>query len=269
MRRLALPGHDLPEYGLALGLPWKQVAAAEDVLHSGDAVFLSVNGKLASGKDTVAPLALEAVGVVDALHLYFALALKDEVDVVFDEIRLSGVPYLAAVGAMDRLGVPHAHRAAVRSVVEAVWDEVRGDRALTSRHRTDGIRRALQLWGTEVRRAQDPEYWVKATLRPAVTAMAEGRSVYFTDCRFENEVRGASRCGFVTVRLEVTPDVQRQRLMGRDGLKVNEEALLHPSETALDGYPGFDLVTGNDGPVGGAAGRVARVLADRFGRPLR
>lgn len=48
--------------------------------------------------------------------------------------------------------------------------------------RTD-MRRLLQIWGTEFRRAQDPDYWVK---RDSETLTTTGRFVY-TDVRFPNE----------------------------------------------------------------------------------
>lgn len=47
-------------------------------------------------------------------------------------------------------------------------------------------RRVLQLWGTEYRRRQDPDYWVKR-LAERIELLNEG-TIVVTDVRFRNEV---------------------------------------------------------------------------------
>jgi hypothetical protein len=51
---------------------------------------------------------------------------------------------------------------------------------------SDRMRKILQMWGTEYRRAQDDRYWLKAWLSRA--AMFHGaKGFVVTDCRFPNE----------------------------------------------------------------------------------
>lgn len=53
-----------------------------------------------------------------------------------------------------------------------------------SKPTTGDMRKVLQLWGTEYRRAQDPDYWIKRALAKRKNM---GRYV-FTDVRFPEEV---------------------------------------------------------------------------------
>lgn len=58
------------------------------------------------------------------------------------------------------------------------------------------------------------------------------------DVRFENEVAMIHRLGGKVIRIEAPERVAASRL--------SAEARTHVSETALDGYTGFDLVINND-----------------------
>jgi hypothetical protein len=50
-------------------------------------------------------------------------------------------------------------------------------------------RQILQWWGTEYRRAQDPDYWIKAMASRVRVAGQNGlQRIAITDCRFENEL---------------------------------------------------------------------------------
>ena len=51
---------------------------------------------------------------------------------------------------------------------------------------SDAVRRLLQWWGTDFRRAQDPDYWVNWARESAEEADVD--VVFFTDTRFDNEV---------------------------------------------------------------------------------
>jgi len=84
----------------------------------------------------------------------------------------------------------------------------------------------LQWWGTEYRRAQDPEYWVKKTFAniPANLDIA-----MITDVRFPNEATAVNERGGYTV------NVQRLRTDGQP-FYDNSRPADHPSETALDGW---------------------------------
>lgn len=122
--------------------------------------------------------------------------------------------------------------------------------------KTPAKRVAYQLLGQGVR-SVDSGYWVRA----AVENIDWGSEFpIFTDVRTPNEVSALYDAGAPAVYLRVSPEVQRERLLGRDGSLPSEEALRHETETALD-----DAVQRGAVPVvdasHGSAHRVAlRVL---------
>lgn len=61
------------------------------------------------------------------------------------------------------------------------------------------MRRALQLWGTEYRREQDPDYWLK---RSAVALDSFRGDAHFCDVRFPNEIAFVRRRGGVLWYIE-------------------------------------------------------------------
>lgn len=237
------------------GIDVDAAVAATENLATGTTVALAVSGKLASGKDSLAPAVFDALGVTGREHHYFAKPLKDELDTLIDAMRRWCLEH-----AGDGL-TPFARGRLAGRVSEwfAMPVEKAGfftgglltgalaDPSLHGRSRTPEVRRALQYLGTDVRRAQDPDYWVKLALNPTVEALANGASVYFTDARFPNEIVGSAAFAATTLRLDITADTQRERLLSRDGLLPDPTALNHESETALDDYRGFDIRIDNNG----------------------
>lgn len=96
--------------------------------------------------------------------------------------------------------------------------------------KTPAKRVAYQLLGQAVR-SVDSGYWVRA----AVNGVDWGREFpIFTDVRMPNEVAALYDAGTPVACLRVPPQVQRERLMTRDGSLPSVEALHHETETALD-----------------------------------
>lgn len=212
------------------------------------------SGWIASGKDSVAAAVndqLIADGLLDAdkvIHLSMAAALKDEGNVMLDIMRASASQTAAVTEIAGELSIELAHAVVLVDALaefcgpDADWDTVVAT-TLTGRHsrmRTDGLRRALQYHGTEVRRAQDENYWVKRGQYAALVALANGHVPHFTDCRFPNEVYGCQAIGLPVFRLEISREEQARRLALRDGLTVTDDVLYHESETALDTFADFD-----------------------------
>jgi hypothetical protein len=81
------------------------------------------------------------------------------------------------------------------------------------------LRRLLQWWGTEYRRGQDPDYWVMVGIRRIQEAITSTRYgvIISDDCRFQNEVDALRDLGFTVIRIDVDPDVQKARILARDG----------------------------------------------------
>jgi hypothetical protein len=96
------------------------------------------------------------------------------------------------------------------------------------------VRRILQWWGTEYRRAQDPDYWTKAWGLKVEQFDLARMHVLVDDVRFMNELLVIREHGGLIVKIERP---------GFDG------ANNHSSETSLDAYQDWDRVIVNDGTL--------------------
>lgn len=128
--------------------------------------------------------------------------------------------------------------------------------------KTPAKRVAYQLLGQTVR-SVDPGYWVRA----AVNGVDWEREFpIFTDVRMPNEVAALYDAGAPVVCLRVSPQVQRERLLARDGSMPSESALAHETETALDeavqcgAVPVVDASQGSAHQVALRALKMARAL---------
>ena len=91
-------------------------------------------------------------------------------------------------------------------------------------------RQILQLYGTEYRRRQDPDYWVKR-----LEEKLKGHErVVIDDVRFLNEVEMVQRLGGRVIRID-RPGAEKSR---------------HESEITLDTFDGWDGVIENTGTLG-------------------
>lgn len=107
------------------------------------------------------------------------------------------------------------------------------------------FRRVLQGYGVGLRDTLGEDVWVDALLR-RVRLTYDQDPVVVTDCRFPNEAKALKGRGFVLVRIT-----------RETGLEDD----LHPSETALDGYP-VDHVIANDGTPEDLFEALDRVIAE-------
>jgi hypothetical protein len=102
----------------------------------------------------------------------------------------------------------------------------------------------LQWWGTEYRRSQDTNYWVKK-LFASIPVNLDIALV--TDVRFPNEADGIKQQGGYNV------NVQRLRLDGTP-FYSEDRPVDHISETALDGYNWDYYIKGKDPVIAGRTG---------------
>jgi hypothetical protein len=183
-------------------------------------LLIGLGHKAKNGKDTVADAIKAAYGMhLDIRLMSFADPLRQEVreaaKALF-EIVHPGSPYDAQVGLYLLCGhynLPFEENAPV------------------DKDYPDGKQRVLhQFWGTDLRRAQDPEYWTKKAIERIQAYKADGAdAVVLRDMRFKNEGAVVKELGGWTwkvSRLQWVSDVPQ-----------------HISETELDDYP-FDLHTG-------------------------
>lgn len=201
--------------------------------------LLTVSGKKGAGKDTLAPLITQELNAIDPIQLSCADPLKDIVDDFIVTIRASED---RATAADNLLKVDPELPAEFRDLlVDTLFTAVHENPDEHSRSHSLPAVRTLQLYGTDFRRKQDPDFWVKLAVQRAEQEISEGRFPYFTDARFPNEVSGLAAIGGVSVRLDVSPEEQARRLQARDGRVPDPAELAHVSETALDDYPDFDV----------------------------
>ncbi len=186
-----------------------------------------------SGKDT-------ACGIIqDAYPFYYRVAFADEVRVEAQAILDGTTPFPADLPAP------------LRRLYEEQFDENvllrhNGDIPITvwDRPYTPRIRAILQQHGTEYRRAQDPDYWVKAWQR----VIAPLSHVIATDVRFPNEAKAILEMGGVLW------------LVWRGKPAVED---IHESEQYVESLP-FSQVIDNQGTVEEFQTRLLRVM-EEFG----
>lgn len=237
---------DFNEAAAFVGVDARTASLAFENIESGKIILLAISGKLASGKDTIAEATIRALGQHNAVHYYYSDAMKNEVDQAIAIIAETPQGQDPATRLVEEQDIPLQ---LARRISDLIQSELAVNSKVHARIRTKNMRDVLQLWGTEIRRTQDPNYWVKKTLRGAINTAASGRSVFITDVRFPNEVDFARALGFFIVRIEISPETQAFRLATRDSLPPTPEALAHSSEHALDQYDGFDAIIDNNGTI--------------------
>ncbi|MEE4253046.1 MAG: hypothetical protein V2I50_03280 [Desulfuromusa sp.] len=96
------------------------------------------------------------------------------------------------------------------------------------------VRRILQWWGTEYRRAQDPDYWTKAWEKKLQEYDLTQTHIIVDDVRFVNELNIIEKQGGIFIKIE------------RPGFNGANN---HSSENSLDHYDNWHLVIPNDGSL--------------------
>ena len=198
-------------------------------------MILGFAGKAATGKTTAAkhiqPLLDKECKIIP-----MAMVLRDEVEA-----------FLRAVGAEDSVPLVYGcqndkvrtfyvdEQRALQECPKwqhfiAEHQEIQDRRGLTA----VTVRRILQWWGTEYRRAQDPDYWTKAWGRKISEYNVMQMYVLVDDVRFMNELNVIKEHGGLIVKIERP---------GFDG------ANNHASETSLDDYTNWDGKILNDGTL--------------------
>lgn len=176
-------------------------------------IVIGLSAKMGCGKSSVAEAIVAARGEKYA-HLAFGNLLKQECAAYFD----FPLEWCYSQEGKNRIARMPDH----------TWpDEVlalSGDTGLT-------VRQALQWYGTDFRRAQDPGYWIKK-MREVVEEIREGYPdtlVIIDDVRFPGEAEFVLGQGLL-FRIEPYPRWQPGPHAG------------HASETALDNFTRFTKI---------------------------
>lgn len=107
------------------------------------------------------------------------------------------------------------------------------------------FRGILQWWGTEWRRAQNPNYWIDQTRKKILALKGISGLIVATDVRFPNEAELIENMGGVVVRIS-RPE-------------ANNVTDPHPSEVVMDSYP-FKHVIHNTGTIDDLRREVRKFL---------
>lgn len=201
--------------------------------------IIAISGKIGSGKNYLAEKLAQVYaseGKTTA-EISYAIALKDEASAIIEDFRTYPVDFDALSEKYD-IGITDLEQLYV-----FVINDLKRKPLLTGWDRSEGIRRFLQYLGTDIRRKQNPNYWVDKIVNYIPKNVDY---VFITDVRFPNEAEKALDLGGFLFRLDVPEEVILSRTSTRDGMKYSAEALNHKSEKALDDYKKFDAYVGVD-----------------------
>lgn len=199
---------------------------------------VGISGKIGSGKNYLSEQFTKLLVQLgySVSETTYATPLKDDVTRIIQFVRDN--PTATYVAKEAEVTVAEAEK-----LISIIVPELEETPDLTGWRKTKAVRASLQFYGTEVRRKQDNDYWVKK-IDSYVDKSAD--FVFIPDVRFVNEADWVKDFYLGTLfRLEVPIEIRRERILSRDSLNYSEEAFFHPSETALDEYKRFDSIVGS------------------------
>lgn len=223
------------------------VDKARDNIGSRKAGWVVFSGKMVSGKDTIAPLSLPAIGFTNVARIGFSDVIKPELELAYkiaSKFLSTGLESSVARQIGEELNLGDAAAAEFAAIL---FPEAKAGRT-DAWARTETNRLLLQKLGIEWR-TDDLGYWSRATSRASLELLSKSISVYLTGARFEVDVVYPQLAGAQIIRLDVLRKTQLARLKARDGLAPDVEVLEHLSETALDDWAFFNFRTSNDGEL--------------------
>ena len=209
-------------------------------------MILGFAGKAASGKTTAAKHLAPWLDR-ETLIVPMAMVLRDEVE---EFLRCCGAEeYVPLVYGCqdDKLRVFYIDQTKALQQCEkwahfvAEHSEIQDRSGQTA----VSVRRVLQWWGTEYRRAQDADYWTKAWERKISQYDLETQHILIDDVRFINELNTITGLGGMIVKIE------------RPGFAAGGN---HASETSLDGYSDWQQLIVNDASLDEFTSKVAELV---------
>ena len=212
-------------------------------------MIIGFAGKAASGKTTAARYLMELQDNIVILPM--AVVLRQEVENFIRQVGAEDKVSLVYGDQDDKIRVFYVDEknalqlcpvwAGFVSMNQDIQDQP-GQTAVT-------VRRILQWWGTEYRRAQDPDYWTKAWEKKLREYDPTQTHIIVDDVRFVNELEVIKNNGGRFVR------ILRPGFNGANN---------HSSENSLDDYDAWDLVIDNDGSLEAFLRRVKEDILPLF-----
>lgn len=200
-----------------------KIERALSKIENGESIFYAMSGKMGAGKDTVGDLISEKLTDegYDVVCMSYSTPMRKEIsEIVADFNKLS------------KEDIASKYDTSYRNIKELI-------RLLDGQdiyERTSPSRKAIQFWGTDVRRKQDRNYWTNKLIDLSLETINDNKSVYISDVRFPNEVKSVTNFNGKVLRLDVSEEIRVERIKKRDNLEPTQEHLNHSSETSLDEY---------------------------------
>lgn len=203
--------------------------------------IIGISGKIGSGKNYLAEKLMqefEALGNTIA-EASFAGGLRDELNRVIKTIKVEALDGNTGVDIIDKIkNIYRFSEEEATLMYSCLINDIMHVDGLNANSRTESIRRALQILGTDIRRNQNTNYWVELFFAHVPAA----DFVLVTDVRFPNEADSILKNNGVLLRLELSQEIIDERIKERDGILYSDEAKTHRSEVALDDYKGFTFI---------------------------
>lgn len=215
-------------------------------------IIIGLTGLAGAGKDTVADTLVTHAGFV---KIAFAKALRLEVAGAF---RLGGHEHILSERINKErpqalLALCQCQDPAFVALVSRIEDTP-SHYEFMRRFRTP--RQIMQLWGTEYRRAQQPNYWSTKVAMHVAAGISDGVDRWvITDCRFDNEAQAIRSLGgeiWQVVRPGLV-SVEGGHASQTDGAAFEPDAvlfngtdvvgLMHTSMRALQGRHGGAVIS--------------------------
>lgn len=191
-------------------------------LKEGSAILFAMSGKMGSGKDTIGDDISDSFDEVVFKKLSYSNPIRSEIDDIV-------VDYNSGLKVDELSEIYNADNESINNLINLI-----GDDSIFSR--TTNSRKAVQYWGTDVRREQDINFWVKKLASLIIEEVNNGNSVYISDVRFPNEADTIYDLYGKVIRLNVPENTRVKRILYRDGLRPTDNQLNHSTETGLDCY---------------------------------
>ena len=198
-------------------------------------MIIGFAGKAASGKTTAAKHLLDQ-SKANIVILPMALVLREEVENFIRQVGGEAYTPLVYGDQDDKIRVFYVdeERALEHCPVWADFIAVNHDIQDQAGQSAVTVRRILQWWGTEYRRAQDHDYWTKAWEKKLQDYDLTTTHILVDDVRFVNELNIIKKQGGTFIKIE------------RPGFNGANN---HSSENSLDHYNDWNLVIQNDGSL--------------------
>jgi len=252
-----------PEQGMPVpplpGIDPQVYAQALSNLHSGTVAWVVVSGKMAAGKDTVAPQLADILPRPTGkqpVYLGYGDLMRAELATIinqYSQAQPDTLPLPRRLELVQELvGLQPQDTAELVECLDAEFASRPDGETPSVFDRTPHIRKMLQGLGGPWRTRDNPDYWVRKAAIAALEHAADGQSVILTGARYLPDVQLPAQHGAILIRIDIDKETQLARLGARDGILPTPEtlaALDHPGETALDHWDGFTVRVWNVGEL--------------------